>query len=327
LSLVATGEDAAPQRDATPARYYNRRVPPGPELRPRARCHEPAPEGLLLGIVQFNRREYFEAHETLETLWNAEPDVCRVLYKGILQVGVGCYHLLRDNQRGALLKLRSGADYLTSFAPRCMGVEVGRLIEDARRLLAAVEAAGPDGMVGVDRALLPVIQMTASKKDNASDAVAGTPLVVEDHPDQSDTAFLSEQIFAYNAARTGRSDGRSLAIFVRNDAGAILAGLSGFTWGDVMQVEYLWVREDLRGRGWGSRLLAQAEAEGVARGCHQVILDTHSFQAPGFYQAHGYSVFGVAPDYPVGHQKIFLRKPLAQPSEDGERDGAGSLGD
>ena len=141
--------------------YYNQRVPPGPELHPRARCHEAPPVGLLRGIEHFNHREYFEAHETLEELWNAEPDVCRVLYKGILQIGVGCYHLLRGNQRGALLKLRSGSDYLTPFTPQCMGVEVARLIADARRLLAAVEDAGQDGLAALDRALLPVITLTA----------------------------------------------------------------------------------------------------------------------------------------------------------------------
>lgn len=150
--------DDGDKRDAEVA-FYNRRVAPGPELRPRARCHEAAPAGLLRGIEQFNRQQYFEAHETLEEIWNAEPAVCRVLYKGILQVGVGCYHLLRGNARGATLKLRSGADYLTPFAPRCMGVDVAGLIEEARRLLAAVEAAGPERLEDVDRALLPIIRL------------------------------------------------------------------------------------------------------------------------------------------------------------------------
>lgn len=142
-------------------RYYNRRQPPGPEHRPRARCHEAPPEGLLLGIKQFNQREYFEAHETLEALWNAEPDPIRVLYKGILQVGVGCYHLLRGNYRGATLKLQTGADYLTAFAPRCMGVQVVSLIDDAQRLRAAIVAAGPQRLGEVDRALLPIIHLAA----------------------------------------------------------------------------------------------------------------------------------------------------------------------
>ncbi len=159
---MATGNDAELEQGITPAPYYNQRRPPGPELRPRARCHEAPPEGLLRGIGQFNQRAYFEAHETLEELWNAEPDVCRVLYKGILQVGVGCYHLLRGNRRGALLKLRSGAEYLTAFAPRCMGVDVARLIADARTLLDAIETAGPEGLASVDRALLPVIRVRAS---------------------------------------------------------------------------------------------------------------------------------------------------------------------
>ena len=149
-----------------PPRFYNRRVAPGPELQPRARCGDAPPAGLLRGVEQFNERAYFEAHETLEELWNAEPDVCRVLYKGILQVGVGCYHLLRANQRGAALKLRSGADYLEPFAPRCMGVEVERLIADARRLLAAVEAADADGLARIDQNLLPIIVLTGAPESD-----------------------------------------------------------------------------------------------------------------------------------------------------------------
>ncbi len=141
------------------SRYYNRRQPPGPELRPRARCAEAPPAGLLQGIAQFNQREYFEAHETLEALWNTEPDPIRVLYKGILQVGVGCYHLLGGNYRGATLKLQTGADYLSAFVPRCMRVEVAPLIADALRLRAAIVAAGPERLGEVDLALLPIIRL------------------------------------------------------------------------------------------------------------------------------------------------------------------------
>lgn len=148
-----------------PAPFYNRRESPGPEHRPRARCGDLAPAGLLRGIEQFNQREYFEAHETLEILWNAEPDAIRVLYKGILQVGVGCHHLLRGNYRGATLKLQTGADYLTAFAPRCMGVEVATLIADAQRLREAVVAAGPDHLAEVDRALLPIVRLSSGAHD------------------------------------------------------------------------------------------------------------------------------------------------------------------
>jgi predicted metal-dependent hydrolase len=127
---------------------------------PAARCHDPPSPALLLAIEQFNQREFFECHETLEAVWNAEPGAIRTLYKGILQVGVGCYHLLRRNYRGATIKLQSGADYLEPFAPRCMGVEVGRLIADARRLRAALVALGPDRFLEADLALIPQVRIT-----------------------------------------------------------------------------------------------------------------------------------------------------------------------
>jgi uncharacterized protein len=153
MSDTASGEPQVP-------RPYNARRPPPRDAELIARCSDPPPPALLLGIEQFNQREYFECHETLEALWNRESGTIRVLAKGILQVGVGCYHLLRGNYRGALLKLASGAAYLEPFAPRCRRVEVARLISDARRLRAEVLALGPERLGEVDRTLLPIIQLS-----------------------------------------------------------------------------------------------------------------------------------------------------------------------
>lgn len=143
--------------------WYNQRAPIPPRLYPAARCAGPPPERVQLGIAQFNQREFFECHETLEAEWNAEPGPIRTLYKGILQVGVGCYHLLRGNYRGAVLKLRTGCDYLGPFAPRCMGVEVGELIEQAERLHEATVALGPERIAEVDLAQLPRIDLATAR--------------------------------------------------------------------------------------------------------------------------------------------------------------------
>ena len=152
------GRDApTAQRASAPRRRIQ--VAPDWQSRPHASCGDPPSARLLLGIEQFNRQEYFECHETLEAIWNEEPGPARTLYKGILQVGVGCYHLLRGNERGALIKLQSGADYLEAFAPRCLGVDVARLIADARRLRAALVALGPGHVGEVDRALLPQVHL------------------------------------------------------------------------------------------------------------------------------------------------------------------------
>jgi GNAT superfamily N-acetyltransferase len=121
---------------------------------------------------------------------------------------------------------------------------------------------------------------------------------------------LDEEIYKFNAAATGHHDGRELSIAVRGDDGDLCAGLYGWTWGGCGYVELFWVRDDQRGNGLGTRLLAAAEAEIRRRGCDRVALSTHSFQAPGFYARFGYTECGRTPGYPHGHDEIHLLKHL-----------------
>jgi ribosomal protein S18 acetylase RimI-like enzyme len=139
----------------------------------------------------------------------------------------------------------------------------------------------------------------------------GHELTIEDEPRREDVAFLDERLYEFNAAANGVDDGRRLAVFVRDDHGTIVAGLHGWTWGGTGFVQAIWVHDALRGRGLGSRLLAAAEAEAVSRGCHQMHLDTHSYQAPAFYRRHGYDVIGRLPGWPGDNVRIFLCKRLA----------------
>jgi ribosomal protein S18 acetylase RimI-like enzyme len=121
---------------------------------------------------------------------------------------------------------------------------------------------------------------------------------------------LDQEIQAFNGATTGYLDGRLLCVAVREDGGDLRAGLFGWTWGGCGYIDLLWVRSDQRGSGLGSRLLATAEEEMARRGCDQVVLSTHSFQAPGFYARFGYEECGRARGYPRGHDQIYLVKSL-----------------
>jgi GNAT superfamily N-acetyltransferase len=121
---------------------------------------------------------------------------------------------------------------------------------------------------------------------------------------------LDEEISAFNAATTGYHDARLLSIAARGDSGDLCAGLYGWTWGGCGYIDLLWVRDDQRGTGLGTRLLAAAEAEIRRRGCDRVALGTHSFQAPGFYARLGYTECGRTPGYPNGHDDIHLVKQL-----------------
>jgi GNAT superfamily N-acetyltransferase len=122
---------------------------------------------------------------------------------------------------------------------------------------------------------------------------------------------LRRRLYAHNVAATGIDDGSLLVLSVRDEDDVLVAGLYGWTWGGTGFVDLLFVDADRRGNGLGSRLLAQAEDEARRRGCHQMLLSTHTFQAPVFYAARGYEERGRFPDYPAGEAQVMLAKRLA----------------
>jgi GNAT superfamily N-acetyltransferase len=119
-------------------------------------------------------------------------------------------------------------------------------------------------------------------------------------------------LMQFNMARIGQTEVyRPLVILIAEPAEEIIGGLYGGTLWDYLRVDPLFVPEALRGAGIGRKLMADAEAEAVRRGCHAASLDTYSFQARGFYERLGYAVFGVIEDCPPGHRRFFLTKRLA----------------
>jgi GNAT superfamily N-acetyltransferase len=124
------------------------------------------------------------------------------------------------------------------------------------------------------------------------------------------SADLHARINRFNEDATGLRDGRSLDIEARSADGELAAGLTGWTWGGCGYVDVLWVREDCRRSGVGSRLLEAAEREARGRGCTVMALSTHSFQAPDFYRQRGYVVCGTTEGYPTGYSHLHLSKPL-----------------
>lgn len=129
---------------------------------------------------------------------------------------------------------------------------------------------------------------------------------------QQDTDVVRQGLDAYNVPFAGEDHFQRLTLLVRDESGAVAGGLLGGTYWQWLYVEILWLREDVRHQGWGSRLLAEAEQTARDRGCIGMHLDTMSFQALGFYQRHGFEVFGTLDDLPPGHQRFFLSKRLAQ---------------
>jgi GNAT superfamily N-acetyltransferase len=141
------------------------------------------------------------------------------------------------------------------------------------------------------------------------DLPPGLRLSFEDRPSAPDADVLGDGLGEYNATFVQDNSYASFGLFVRDDAGALRAGLVGQVFAGWLFVQYLWVHADLRRGGIGSGLLAEAERRALALGCHSAWLDTFSFQGPEFYPKFGYREFGRL-DYPPGHQRIFLQKQL-----------------
>jgi GNAT superfamily N-acetyltransferase len=138
--------------------------------------------------------------------------------------------------------------------------------------------------------------------------VVDLDLVIEEPVSQASRQQLTERLIAYQSALYGEPNYAMLGLFLRDGAGQLQAGLSGrFRWG-WMYVEMLWVAEPLRGRGYGSQLLAEAEGFALARGGIAMHLDSGGGRALPFYVKHGYEIVGRMDGYPPGSAHHFLRK-------------------
>jgi GNAT superfamily N-acetyltransferase len=136
------------------------------------------------------------------------------------------------------------------------------------------------------------------------------PEIVVGEPAGADRGELVDALLAYNREATNGLDDQELSAFVRDDAGNLVAGIYGWIFGGTGEVALIWVRADVRGHGTGSRLLVAFEEKAAEMGCRQMVIRTHSFQAPGFYRRHGYEEVAAVDDYPAGHSWQVFRKPL-----------------
>lgn len=136
------------------------------------------------------------------------------------------------------------------------------------------------------------------------------PVTLDDAHCQELESFLADRIYEFNSEATGYQDGRPLGLTVRDDAGSVIAGLSGHTWGGCCEISHLWVDTQHRGHGLGKALLHAAEVHAADRGCSQIVLTSHSFQAPGFYERFGYERKYAIEGRPRGHANIVFIKRL-----------------
>lgn len=157
---------------------------------------------------------------------------------------------------------------------------------------------------------------TAADSSHSSGACDGNDVTLHVHAEDGELeSRLSKELRAFNNRATGADDDADLSVRVTDSAGELVAGLTGWTWGDCAGINTMWVRQDRRHQGWGSRMLRAAEEEAQRRGCTQISVSSFSFQAPAFYRRHGYLDTGRSEGIPGGHvDHHFWKSLVADPA-------------
>ena len=91
--------------------------------------------------------------------------------------------------------------------------------------------------------------------------------------------------------------------------GDIIAGINSkmYCW-NCLYIDALWVKEEYRKEGLGSKILNEIEKVAKDKGCYLIHLDTFDFQAKDFYLKHGYDIFGILDECPQKHKRYFMKK-------------------
>lgn len=134
--------------------------------------------------------------------------------------------------------------------------------------------------------------------------------VILENTESQKAQEIGDLIRSYNRSKREKAESEPLNLYVEDDKGELMAGLVAETFGNWLEIEYLFVKEEFRGQGIGSQLLRKAESEAKKKNCRYAFVNTYQFQAPTFYQKQGYKEVFTLKDYPYAGQRHYYQKDL-----------------
>ena len=132
---------------------------------------------------------------------------------------------------------------------------------------------------------------------------------------QEDREFIRSKVIEHNMASLSdivKSPTEQVSFVARNDKGDIIGGVTGTSSWQRMHIDFLWVDSAERGQRIGKQLLQQMEEYARSINCRLLVVESFSFQAPGFYKKQGFQEFGVIEDFPAGHSFHYFEKWLKE---------------
>ena len=126
--------------------------------------------------------------------------------------------------------------------------------------------------------------------------------------------LIDDRIIKYNSSKVlFTQDPAFIPInrVIKDASGDIVAGINSilYSW-NCLFIDVLWVKEELRVKGYGSVLLNETERIAKEKGCKLIHLDTFGFQSKDFYIKHGYDIFGILENCSAEHKRYYMKKDL-----------------
>ncbi len=100
--------------------------------------------------------------------------------------------------------------------------------------------------------------------------------------------------------------------FLAFDNDKLIGGAIGFVEYNWYFLDLLYIDEEYRNRNIGTNLIKEIEKFALKEHLTGVRMETWNFQAKGFYEKNGYSVFGEIKDCPPGTIDYHLKKEFKQ---------------
>lgn len=132
---------------------------------------------------------------------------------------------------------------------------------------------------------------------------------------QEDREFIRNKVIEHNAAslpEEQKSPKEGISFIARDENGEIIGGVTGTAYWGHMHIDFLWVDPEVRGQRIAEQLMQQMEEYSRTQNYSLLVVETFSFQAPGFYKKQGFQEFGVLEEHPKGHSKHFFEKRLGE---------------
>ena len=116
-------------------------------------------EDIIVGIKLFNDADFFSAHDYFESKWVECQQKDRLFFQGLVQISVGCYHLVCGNYKGALSQLNKGKTKLINYLPSYKNIDLKNLLSGVDTLINDLNCYFSGELVSIDLTKIPKIHI------------------------------------------------------------------------------------------------------------------------------------------------------------------------